>query len=109
MTHNKESPMDTSKFNDKLNKIFNLKESVQPEVVGIVKPEEDSIEAFRGIVQTRLRGLKNQDPKPHTQVDKGAPGEAVMEQPKQIDTPYPDPKKVTQAVGVQKSQEEILV
>lgn len=102
--------METKKFDEALNKIFNITEAVlQPEVTGLVPPEGDSVEVFRNLVKERLRGLKKSpEGTPHTQRGPGAPGEAIMEQPKQVDVPYPDPKVVTQAVGSHKSTEELL-
>jgi hypothetical protein len=87
---NKELPMDTVKFNAKLDKIFNLKESIQPQMTD----DGDSIESFRNCIKTRLRGTKNSN------------GKAIVEAP--IDAPYPDSKMVTQSVGVQNSPEDIL-
>lgn len=90
--HNKEPQMDTVKFNAKLDKIFNLKESIQPEISDT--RIEDSIESFRNNIKTRLRGAKNSN------------GKAIVEAP--IDAPYPDSKIVAQTVGIQKTPEDIL-
>lgn len=97
--------MDNAKFNAQLDKIFNLKESVQPEVVSIVTPE-DSVDTFRTCVKNRLRGLKNQDPQPHTQVGPGEPGKAFMETPGQA--PYPNREEVTNKVGVHPTTQALL-
>lgn len=84
--------MDTTKFNAKLDKIFNLKESIQPEMVDT--RTGDSIESFRNNIKTRLRVAKNSN------------GKSIVEAP--TDAPYPDRKMVTQTVGVQKSPEDII-
>lgn len=101
--------MENKKFDEALNKIFNITEAVlQPEVTGLVPPEGDSVDAFRDLVKSRLRGLKKSpEGTPPTQRGPGAPGEAIMEKPI-VDVPYPDAKEVFMKVGLQPSMEAVL-
>ncbi len=73
--------MDNKEFGAKLDKIFRLNESVTVSV----KPV-DPTEVFRNAINSRLRGLVQNDQQPHGQVGPAnPPGVAFMEEPKVLD------------------------
>jgi len=78
--------MDKKNFDDHLNKIFNLKESISPEeIANSVKMKETS-DLFRNLIRDQLSSIKKSpNVQPHTQVGPGEPGVAIMEEPSIID------------------------